>query len=200
MAAVDTDSCTEVEGAMRVRFLSKNEHKIAEARKILEPLGTEVVPISVAIDEIQTADVEAIVRDKVLRAFGRIGHRLFVEQTCLHLDTLNGFPGGLTQPFWDSLKADRFCELFGRGETRGLVARTWIGYCDGRQVHQFKGEIRGTIAPAPRGDRSFQWDCVFVPDGHERTFAEMGEEKNDISMRRLALSAFADHLRDTADA
>lgn len=184
---------------MRIRFLSKNEHKISEARSILEPLGAEVVPINVAMDEIQTTDVEAIVRDKVLRAFDRVGHRLFVEQTCLYLDVLNGFPGGLTQPFWDSLKADRFCELFGRAEDRGVVARTWIGYCDGRRVHQFQGEIRGTIAPSPRGDRTFQWDCVFVPNGREQTFAEMGEEKNEISMRRLALSALAKHLQESVD-
>lgn len=185
---------------MQIRFLSRNTHKIDEARKILGPLGAHVIPISVAIDEIQTRDVKAIVRDKVLRAFERIGHRLFVEQTCLYLDALNGFPGGLTQPFWDSLEADRFCELFGNGEKRGLTARTWIGYCDGRRIHHFLGEIRGTIAAAPRGDRAFQWDCVFVPDGHEQTFAEMGEAKNAISMRRIALSAFADHLRGKNDA
>jgi len=185
---------------MQIRFLSKNQHKISEAQKILEPLGAAVIPISMAIDEIQTRDVEAIVRDKVLRAFECIGHRLFVEQTCLYLDALNGFPAGLTQPFWDSLEADRFCELFGNGDRRGLTAKTWIGYCDGRRIHHFQGEIRGTVASAPRGDRAFQWDCVFVPDGHERTFAEMGEDKNDISMRRIALNAFADHLRSKAGA
>ena len=76
---------------MRIRFLSKNEHKIAEAARILRPLDVEVIPIAMSIDELQTWDVEAIVRDKVLRAFSRIGHRLFVEQTCLYIDALNGF-------------------------------------------------------------------------------------------------------------
>jgi XTP/dITP diphosphohydrolase len=185
---------------MRIRFLSKNEHKVAEAKTILGPLGVDVIPITFPIDELQTLNVEAIVRDKVLRAFDRIGHRLFVEQTCLYLDALNGFPGGLTQPFWDSLEADRFCELFGHGDRRGVTARTWIGYCDGQQIHHFQGEIRGTVASEPRGDRAFQWDCVFVPDGHEQTFAEMGEKKNEISMRRHALNVFAAHLRDVADA
>lgn len=185
---------------MRIRFISKNEHKIAEATRILGPLDVEVIPIAMSIDELQTRDVEVIVRDKVLRAFDRIGHRLFVEQTCLYFDALNGFPGGLTQPFWDSLEADRCCELFGRGGRQGLTARTWIGYCDGRRIRHFKGEIRGTVAPEPRGDRAFQWDCVFVPDGHEETFAEMGERKNEFSMRRLALNAFAAYLREAVDA
>ncbi len=185
---------------MQIRFLSKNEHKIAEAARILEPLGVKVIPIATSIDELQTRDVEAIVRDKVLRAFNKIGHRLFVEQTCLYLDALNAFPGGLTQPFWDSLEADRFCELFGRGEKRGVIARTWIGYCDGKRIQHFMGECYGTVAPEPRGDRAFQWDCVFTPDGHEETFAEMGERKNEISMRRRALNAFAAYLREAVDA
>lgn len=185
---------------MRIRFLSKNKHKIAEAEKILNPLNVEVVPITVQIDELQALDVEAIIRNKVLRAFDRIGHRLIVEQTCLYLDALNSFPGGLTQPFWDTLEAERFCELFGRGERRGVTAKTWIGYCDGRKIHKFEGEIHGSVSPEPRGDRAFQWDCVFIPDGHQETFAQMGERKNEISMRRLALNAFAQHLREAADA
>lgn len=180
---------------MRVRFLSKNEHKIAEAKAILDPLGVDVIPITVPINELQTDDVELLVRDKVLRAFGQLGHRLFVEQTGLFLDALNGFPGGLTQPFWDTLQADRFCKLFGQGDRRSLIAKTWIGYCDGRQIFQFQGEIRGSVPSEPRGDRSFQWDCAFIPDGYDETFAEMGERKNDISMRRRALDRFAEHLK-----
>lgn len=185
---------------MRIRFLSKNEHKIAEAKAILAPLEVEVIPVAMSINELQTSDVKVIVRDKVLRAFNKIGHRLFVEQTCLYLDSLNGFPGGLTQPFWDALNADRFCELFGREGHRTLKAVTWIGYCDGRQVHHFHGEIRGAVANEPRGDRSFQWDCVFIPDGHDETFAEMGERKNEISMRRIAMNHFADLLKDAGNA
>lgn len=180
---------------MRIRFLSKNKHKIDEAKSILAPLSVEVIPITVPINELQIDDVEVIVRDKVLRAYDQIGHRLFVEQTCLYLDALNGFPGGLTQPFWDKLEADRFCALFGCGNNRSLTAKTWIGYCDGRQIHHFHGEIRGTVPPEPRGNREFQWDCVFVPNGHKETFAEMGERKNEISMRRKALDRFAAHLK-----
>lgn len=183
---------------MRIRFLSKNKHKIAEAEAILAPLGVEVIPVTVPIHEIQTHDMDLMVRDKVLRAFSQIGHRIFVEQTCLHLDALNRFPGGLTQPFWDALEADRFAELFGRENQRSVTAVTWIGYCDGRQVHHFQGEIKGTVAREPRGDRSFQWDCVFIPEGHDETFAEMGERKNEISMRRLALSRFAEHLKEAS--
>lgn len=182
---------------MKIRFLSKNKHKIEEATAILRGVGVEVIPVHFAIDELQSEDTEKIVRDKVLRAFHKLGHPLFVEQTGLFLEQLNGFPGGLTQVFWDTLLADRVSELFGNGP---VVAKTRIGYCDGRRVHQFEGEIKGTISPVPQGSRDFQWDCIFVPDGLTETFAEMGARKNEISMRKLALDAFAEHLRSVTHA
>lgn len=177
---------------MKIRFLSKNQHKIDEASAILKEIGVEVVPVHFAIDELQSEDTEKIVRDKVLRAFHKLGHPLFVEQTGLFLERLNGFPGGLTQVFWDTLLADRVSELFGGGD---VVAKTRIGYCDGRRVHQFEGQIKGTIAKVPQGNRDFQWDCIFIPEGYKETFAEIGARKNEISMRKLALDGFAEHLR-----
>lgn len=179
---------------MRVRFLSGNPHKIGEAEAILASTGVTVVPIPTKLEELQSADSAAIVRDKVIKAFHLVGYPLFVEQTGLFIDALNGFPGGLTQVFWDTLEADRVCDLFGRSPNNGVTARTFIGFCDGRAIYQFSGELRGQIAPEPRGSRTFQWDCVFVPEGHTATFAEMGDQKNQISMRYLALKQLAAHL------
>jgi XTP/dITP diphosphohydrolase len=45
------------------------------------------------------------------------------------------------------------------------------------------------------GSKDFQWDCVFVPNGYSETFAQMGDRKNEISMRRKALDAFAAFLK-----
>lgn len=185
---------------MRVRFLSRNSHKVEEARSILAGAKVEVVPVHFALTELQTDDTEHLVRDKTLKAFHRLGHKVFVEQTGLFIDRMEGLPGGLTQVFWDKLEADRVCELFGHGERVGVTAKTRIGYCDGRHIHQFEGRIRGSFAPEPRGSRDFQWDCVFIPEGYEETFSEMGERKNEISMRRLALDALAAHLKDAANA
>jgi XTP/dITP diphosphohydrolase len=131
-----------------------------------------------------------------LRAFSKIGRELFVEHTGLKLKALNGLPGGLTQVFWDSLKADKTSELFGSDEENTVEAVTDLCYIDGKQFHEFRGVISGRISKQPRGSRDFQWDCVFIPDKQDQTFAEMGsEEKNKISMRRKALDAFAEFLR-----
>lgn len=175
---------------MRLRFLSSNAHKIGEVTAILSPGGFQVIAVEKKLDEIQSGDLELLVRDKCIKAFRMIGRPVFVEHTGLYIEALNGFPGGLTQIFWDTLGADPVSKLFAREDDGRAVARTRIGYCDGRCVHQFEGEVSGTLASEPRGDPS-QWDCVFIPEGSGETFAEMGERKNEISMRRKALDRFA---------
>ena len=182
---------------MEIRFISNNPYKIEEAVSILQAVKVTVKPINKKIEEIQTDDVEHLVRDKVLKAFKLIGRPLFVEHTGLYIDKINQMPGGLTQVFWDKLEADKFSELFGGkiGESKAKAV-TMIGYIDGKKFHIFKGEIMGSIISSPRGSRDFQWDCIFVPDGELETFAEMGTRKNDISMRRKALEQFMDYLRN----
>lgn len=175
--------------------MSGNPHKIAEVQRILAPVGVDVVPLSGKIEELQTEDVERLVRDKLTKAFEAIGRPLFVEHTGLYLSGLNGLPAGLTQIFWDRLKADRFADLVaGLGDAK-VTAKTVLGYCDGREIHLFEGAIDGTVPRKPSGPPGFQWDCVFVPNGSTQTFAEMGAAKDDISMRRKALDLFAAHLK-----
>jgi XTP/dITP diphosphohydrolase len=177
-----------------VRFVSRNEHKLREATSILSIVGVKVIPLQVTVEELQTDNPERLVRDKTLKAFAKVGRPLFVEHTGLYLRHLNGLPGGLTQIFWDKLEAERFAELFGRTFDTRVVARTLVGYTDAKRFFTFEGEISGRIADKPRGPGDFQWDCVFIPDGFDKTFAEMGETKNEISMRRIALDQFAKFL------
>lgn len=175
-----------------IRFVSQNDSKVAEVQKIFEGTGVEIIAVELehSIKEIQTEDIDELVKDKLLKAFKEVGRPVFVEHTGLYIDSLNEFPGGLTQIFWKKLKADKFSTLLGKGESLGLVAKTIIGYCDAKKMNLFKGEIKGTISPEPKGDRSFQWDCIFIPDGETETFAEMGDKKNEISMRKLAFDEF----------
>ncbi len=178
---------------MKLLFVSKNKFKHAEATRFLSTMGIDVEASHLEIHELQTVDTEALVRDKATRAFAALGRPLFVEHTGLYLDVLNGFPGGLTQIFWDTLQKERFAELFA-SKADEVKAVTYIGYVDGRRVHLFRGEIAGKIVSPPRVDLGFQWDCVFQPYGHGKTFSEMGDMKNEISMRAIALLKLRDHL------
>lgn len=179
---------------MKIRFMSGNQNKIQEVHRILAPVGVEIVPVSRKIEELQTQDVDALVRDKLIKAFHEIGRPLFVEHTGLYLRGLNDLPAGLTQIFWDRLEAERFTDLVAALGDDKVTAKTVLGYCDGHKMHLFEGAIEGTVPRIAAGPKDFQWDCVFVPDGHTKTFAEMGADKDNISMRRLALDKFAAHL------
>ncbi|MBE7373727.1 non-canonical purine NTP pyrophosphatase [Pseudomonas lopnurensis] len=180
---------------MKIRFASINQQKIREVREILEPSGIEVLPFPVRIEELRTEDLQQLVSDKLLAAFKLIGKPVFVEHTGLFIRSLNGFPGGLTQIFWERLQAERFSELISRLDDPAAEAKTLIGYCDGRKRHFFEGVVAGRISPKPAGRGGFEWDDVFIPDGQSRTFAELGGRKNGLSMRRHALDAFVGFLK-----
>lgn len=179
---------------MEISFATKNPHKVEEVKSMLGNIGVSIIHSPLKIHEVQTEDISHIVRDKVLKAFSQIGRPVFIEHTGLYIDSLSGFPGGLTQVFWDKLEADKFSELLGGLKNTSLTAKTVISFCDAKRIHVFEGEVKGNIASEPRGNRDFQWDCVFIPEGYQETFAEMGEKKNDISMRKLAFDNFKQYL------
>jgi XTP/dITP diphosphohydrolase len=72
-----------------------------------------------------------------------------------------------------------------------------IAYHDGMAAHLFVGETWGEISPEPRGDRGFGYDPIFIPDGHARTFAEMGtERKNALSHRGKSLNKLINYFKE----
>lgn len=179
---------------MDVRFVSKNKHKIREVSDFFSSSKHNILPLSIDVIELQTNDMAKLVEDKVVKAFQKVGRPLFVEHTGLYLESLNEFPGGLTQVFWDTIEAERFASIFGNLEKRQVKASTTIGYCDGKNIKFFEGDIKGKIAKQPLGDCIFQWDCVFIPDGFEMTFAQLGSKKSEISMRKKAFDKFIEYL------
>ena len=103
---------------------------------------------------------------------------------------------GYDSKLFEFITTDKFSKLFGDqiGESKAKAVTT-IGYIDGAKIYIFTGEISGSILDSPRGNRDFQWDCVFVPDGETQTFAEMGNRKNEISMRKIALEKFTAFIK-----
>lgn len=181
---------------MKIYFLSSNKFKIQEVQSILNSTDIDVLAVSSKIHEIQSDNMEEIAMDKVLKAFKEIGRSILVEQTGLLIKDFGNLPGGLTQIFWDSLEADKFSEIFSKIGSSEVTAKTVLAFCNGKHIHTFEGTIDGHIVNPPRGNKDFQWDCVFEPIGYNKTFAELGDEKNNISMRRLALNKFKTYLED----
>ncbi|MEG6616531.1 non-canonical purine NTP pyrophosphatase [Peptococcaceae bacterium 1198_IL3148] len=176
-----------------LRFISQNEIKIAEYKELMKPVN--FITVNMDIPEQSGGNLIEIIRSKVLTAFEEKRAPLFVDQTGLYLDAWNGLPGGLTDIFWKRLKLTGFLKLLENENNRKAVAITTIGYCDGRNIHYFQGKLSGTIAHHPMGELGTQWDPVFIPQGENRTFAEMPkEDRLKISMRLTAATDFKDFL------
>lgn len=138
---------------------------------------------SVAIKETLEVDLATMVRAEAREAYRALLVPCIVEHAGLIFDdyAAAGYPGGLTKPLWNTL-GDNFVEELGAAD-RPATAKAVVGYCDGQSVRTFVGEVRGHLTALPRGDRSFYWDTVFVPNlpGSDtrgrHTYAEIVEQQ-----------------------
>lgn len=179
---------------MSLFFVTGNAHKLAEVKAILP----QVEQLALDVPEIQSLDSHDVIRAKLEAACTqRPGDSFIVEDTSLCFDCLGGLPGPFVKFFEQALGRAGLAQLALRSGNAKATARTMIGYLPaaGQPVF-FEGTIKGTIV-APRGESGFGWDPLFVPDGFDKTFAELGSEvKNTLSMRRKAVEQLKVHLKD----
>jgi len=173
-------------------FATKNENKLREVNEIL---GRTLEHVSVELFEPQSVDVEEVVREKAKDAFRKTGTVVLVEDTGLAFAAWNGLPGALIKWFLEAVGNEGILKMLVGETNRKAVAKTAVGFFDGTQSRVFVGEISGTIPEAVRGTSNFGWDPIFIPDGYQKSFAEMTPaEKNAISMRKLALERMKTEL------
>jgi XTP/dITP diphosphohydrolase len=178
--------------ASRLVFISGNQGKISELSSILAPIT--VVNKDIDLPEIQTTEVEEVVKEKVMTAWNQVKSPLFVEDTGLYITSppMNGFPGALIKFYYNKLGLKGISKMNGGNSA---YAESVIGYHDGKTVRMFKGTVKGTIATVPQeGPHGFGWDAIFIPDDNNPdrlSFAQMTPEmKNSVSMRLKAAEAF----------
>lgn len=96
--------------------------------------------------------------------------------------------------------AEGLVKMLSEWEDKSAVGECRIGFGKpGCEPKVFLGSVNGTIK-GPRGDNGFGWDPIFVPEGHEQTFAELPPEvKNSISHRGKAILAFKNFISSTSD-
>ena len=177
--------------AQLITFITSNDNKAREVEAIL---GMKVEKVDIELPEIQALDVEDVVIDKAKGAYEAVKRVLVVEDTGLYISSLNGFPGALAKWVLKTLGRETLCELLS-GKDRSAMAKTCVCLHDGKKFHLFIGSIKGTIAQFPRGNSGFGWDSIFIPEGYDKTFAELGSvEKNKISMRQIAFRKLHDYF------
>ena len=113
------------------------------------------------------------------------------EDAGLEVAALDGAPGIFSARYAPTTQ-ERIQKLLGElgdgADRRAAFVCTLALWWPERTPKFFRGRLEGTIAAAPRGEGGFGYDPVFVPDGHDRTFAELpGEAKDQLSHRGQAL-------------
>jgi len=180
----------------QIVLATQNKHKIEELQKILpenyQLVSLEDIGFKGKLKETgNTLDANA--RQKMRQIAIPYDVDALADDTGLEVEALNGEPGvysaryaGENASYEDNVQK-LLTEMQGK-ENRNARFRTVMAYSKGPKEFLVEGEIKGTIATKPRGTNGFGYDSVFIPEGYDKTFAEMtNEEKNRISHRARAL-------------
>ena len=185
-------------------FATNNAHKLRELREIL---GTDYELLSLAdigchedIPE-DGATLEENSLAKAQYVFDHYGYDCFADDTGLEVDALGGEPGVHSARYAEGTDHDSEANMhkllvkLGNNNNRKARFRTIITLirCVDNpsappRKYFFCGEIDGSIAFERRGTEGFDYDTIFIPEGYDKTFAELGETvKNQISHRGRAV-------------
>ncbi len=182
----------------KLLFITSNPNKLREARQILS--GFDVTSRDLDIPEMQEVNEQLIVEEKIRQALKLVDSDVFVEDVSLCYEELNGLPGPLVKWFFKQVGRRGLVDMLAAYDNKTAYAKCYIGYGiparEGKKekIMVFEGSVKGRIVE-PAGDSKFGFDPIFLPDGHDKTFAQMtAEEKNKISHRRLALEKFKEYL------
>ena len=169
-------------------LVTGNPSKLLEARRLLPHLeATEI-----DLPEIQSLDLDEVLRYKGRQAYDRIGAPVIVEETGLELSALGGFPGPLIKWMLQSVGPEGLARIVvTQGDPRAKAICALL-YTDGERQITARGMTAGRLVLPPRGAEGFGWDPVFQPDESSCTYGEMSpKEKDAISHRGHAWRAFA---------
>lgn len=188
----------------RLIIATRNSHKTAEIRAMIgdryEVLDVTAFPECPEIPETGTSFLE----NARLKAFGIsavVDGLVLSDDSGLEVDALGGAPGVWSSSFGGEEgnharnNARLLAEMAGKTDRRARFRCTMVLAEAGRELAHFSGIVEGRIIAEARGAQGFGYDPLFIPDGHDATFAELGEEvKNALSHRSRALSQVIDFL------
>ena len=194
---------------MKLVFASNNKHKLEEVRKIL-PANICVISLAelgfhAEIDETG----ETLEENSAIKAH-QLTHEVdgvFADDTGLEIRALGGAPGVRTARWAGEDCNDAANRQKALHELRGITNRearfrTVITLVrgekqevKGERIEQVEGIVNGQISEAEEGNGGFGYDPVFIPEGYDKTFAELpAEVKNSISHRARAMEAMRELL------
>jgi len=169
-------------------FVTSNLAKFNEAKVIFGGEGFKLRHVMATKLEPQSDSPAEIARAGLISIIPLITPPAFVEEAGLFIEVYGGFPGPYSSYVYRTLGCQGILKLMQdvttrRAEFRAVVALAWSR----NQFEIFEGSVRGEITRQVRGDGGFGFDPIFIPQGEDRTFAEMSVvDKSSISHRAAA--------------
>ena len=189
---------------------TRNQGKLREMQELFRDLPLEVRSLN---DYAGVRDVEET--GKTFRENAELkasdyakqtGHFCLADDSGLEIESLDGEPGVRSARFAGAdtgydLKNARVLEMMKASSNRTRSARFLcamsIADSSGEVLHTVEGVCSGSIAETPRGENGFGYDPIFIPDGYDRTFGELGDDvKQRISHRAKAANQIVRYLLD----
>ena len=189
----------------KIVLSTDNKNKLREIREILEDLDVKIYGKS----DIDGMDFEVIedgdtLYDNALKKASamaeRVDYAVLADDTGLFVTTLNGEPGVHSARYAsehdDKKNREKLLNNLKDKDDRSAYFKTEIILIDEeKNIIPIEGVCPGKISLEEKGENGFGYDSIFIPEGFDKTFAEMShEEKNEISHRSRALKNLRDKL------
>lgn len=203
-------------------FATNNKHKLEEVRDILSE-RFEVRSLSEIGCNVELPETHGTLEENALEKCAYInkyyGFDCFADDTGLEVEALEGAPGvysaryaNIPDPEYKDDMMDMSVDHDSQANMRKLLFklkdkenrkarfRTSIALIYKGKSYDFEGIVNGEISKEKSGDGGFGYDPVFVPEGFDKSFAELGNDiKNKISHRALATEKLAEFLLKNAE-
>ncbi|MBF0459485.1 MAG: RdgB/HAM1 family non-canonical purine NTP pyrophosphatase [Nitrospirae bacterium] len=198
---------------MNLYLATKNKGKVLEINTLLNGTGIEFISADGIMGNV-AEDGDTYYKNafaKAMAVYEQSATPVVAEDSGLEVDALDGAPGVYSARFAsdedgknssDEDNVNALLDFMQEIPKENRTAKYVCVFClmmGGKSLF-FEGEVAGTIAAQPMGMSGFGYDPVFIPDGFDKTFAELGSDvKNKISHRAMAVTKLRNHLLSLDD-
>ena len=147
-----------------INFVTGSKRKVEELDDQLKEHGYTVIQKNCDLDEIQSLDVNEVVKAKLDSAIEKYPNQnLLVDDRGFYINELNGYPGALVKSFLKSISIDQILKIMTDAEDRSAEFRTVLGYFDGKEKHFFEEIEKGFITKEKRNGNIRGWtDLLYI--------------------------------------
>lgn len=189
---------------MKIVFATHNKNKFNEVATLL-PKGIELLSledIGCTEDIPETANtIEGNAIQKADYVTQKYGYNCFSDDTGLLVNVLDGAPGIYSARYAGEQKnaesnMQKLLQNLNEKDDRSAHFKTAIALNIDNTTIVFEGKVEGTITTEKRGKKGFGYDPVFLPNGYDKTFAELPLDiKNKIGHRGKAIMKLMNHIK-----